>query len=68
MIPYYLLQLPGVVQEEKEEGERRHPLQPQLAVMMIKCVRTDSKMLPGVARSPCSAETPCKGKWTPRIK
>ena len=30
-------QLPGVVQEE-EEGERCHPLQPQLAVMMIKCV------------------------------
>ena len=38
MIPHYLLQLPGFVQEEKEEGERSHPLQPQLAVMMIKCV------------------------------
>ena len=45
MIPHYLLQLPGVVQEEEEEGERRHSLQPQLAVMMIKCVRKCCQVL-----------------------
>ena len=58
MIPHYLLQLPGFVQEEKEEGERSHPLQPQLAVMMIKCVRTDSKMLPGVTYHPVVQKHP----------